>query len=91
MFLCDLFTVPSSEEKHDKKREAVTKVPGPYPLPILGTRWIFSCIGYYKLNKVHDAYKGKKFGPGIRVAFVTTRNIESCSEQPIPIRYTYTF
>ncbi|XP_071868809.1 cytochrome P450 family 24 subfamily A member shade isoform X2 [Bombus fervidus] len=57
--------VPSGEEKHDKKREAVTKVPGPYPLPILGTRWIFSCIGYYKLNKVHDAYKdlNKRYGP----------------------------
>ncbi|XP_012164110.1 ecdysone 20-monooxygenase isoform X2 [Bombus terrestris] len=57
--------VPSGEEKHDKKREAVTKVPGPYPLPILGTRWIFSCIGYYKLSKVHDAYKdlNKRYGP----------------------------
>ncbi|XP_033344817.1 ecdysone 20-monooxygenase isoform X1 [Bombus vosnesenskii] len=57
--------VQSGEEKDDKKREAVTKVPGPYPLPILGTRWIFSCIGYYKLNKVHDAYKdlNKRYGP----------------------------
>ncbi|XP_043582585.1 ecdysone 20-monooxygenase isoform X2 [Bombus pyrosoma] len=57
--------VPSGEEKHDKKHEEVTKVPGPYPLPILGTRWIFSCIGYYKLNKVHDAYKdlNKRYGP----------------------------
>ncbi|XP_033182861.2 cytochrome P450 family 24 subfamily A member shade isoform X2 [Bombus vancouverensis nearcticus] len=57
--------VQSGEEKDDKKREAVTKVPGPYPLPILGTRWIFSSIGYYKLNKVHDAYKdlNKRYGP----------------------------
>lgn len=43
------------------KFKTVSKVPGPFSLPIFGTRWIFSCIGYYKLNKIHDAYKGKKF------------------------------
>ncbi|XP_006570230.2 cytochrome P450 314A1 isoform X3 [Apis mellifera] len=39
------------------KFKTVSKVPGPFSLPIFGTRWIFSCIGYYKLNKIHDAYK----------------------------------
>ncbi|CAK9822867.1 Ecdysone 20-monooxygenase [Anthophora retusa] len=41
----------------DKKFRTVSDVPGPYPLPILGTRWIFSRFGSYKLTHVHDAYK----------------------------------
>ncbi|XP_043793071.1 ecdysone 20-monooxygenase isoform X3 [Apis laboriosa] len=39
------------------KFRTVSNIPGPFSLPIFGTRWIFSCIGYYKLNKIHDAYK----------------------------------
>lgn len=32
-------------------------IPGPRPcLPVLGTRWIYSCPGAYKLDKVHEAY-----------------------------------
>ncbi|CAL7949455.1 unnamed protein product [Xylocopa violacea] len=46
-----------AEKKHDGRCKTVSDVPGPYPLPILGTRWIFSCIGHYQLNKIHDAYK----------------------------------
>lgn len=58
-----MFAVPANEEKHDKKcQKTVSNIPGPYSLPIFGTRWIFSYIGSYKLNKIHDAYRGKKFG-----------------------------
>ncbi|KAK1116630.1 hypothetical protein K0M31_018249 [Melipona bicolor] len=50
--------VSANEEKHDKKcQKTVSNVPGPHPLPIFGTRWIFSYIGPYKLNKVHEAYR----------------------------------
>nr|XP_012150016.1 PREDICTED: ecdysone 20-monooxygenase isoform X3 [Megachile rotundata] len=41
-----------------RKFKTVSDVPGPYSLPILGTRWIFSGFGSYTLNKIHDAYKG---------------------------------
>nr|XP_012150014.1 PREDICTED: ecdysone 20-monooxygenase isoform X2 [Megachile rotundata] len=40
-----------------RKFKTVSDVPGPYSLPILGTRWIFSGFGSYTLNKIHDAYK----------------------------------
>ena len=71
-----VFTVPANEEKQDKKcQKTVSNVPGPYPLPIFGTRWIFSYIGSYKLNKIHDAYRGKEFGPGLHAtsALLTSR------------------
>ena len=46
-----------AEEKEDRKFKTVSDVPGPFSLPILGTRWIFSCFGCYELTKVHEAYK----------------------------------
>lgn len=50
-----------AEEKHGRVAlsKTVADVPGPYSLPILGTRWIFSRFGCYRLNKIHEAYKGK--------------------------------
>ncbi|XP_053984395.1 ecdysone 20-monooxygenase isoform X1 [Hylaeus volcanicus] len=54
-----------NEEKHQRKFLTVSDVPGPYSLPIFGTRWIFSWFGSYRLNKVHDAYKdlNQRYGP----------------------------
>lgn len=46
-------------DQDQRKFKTVSDVPGPYSLPILGTRWIFSSVGSYTLNKIHDAYKGK--------------------------------
>lgn len=51
-----------SEEKDRRPFKTARDVPGPFSLPILGTRWIFSWIGYYRMNKIHEAYKGKDFG-----------------------------
>lgn len=35
-------------------------IPGPGPaLPILGTRWIYSVFGPYKMNKIHEACRGE--------------------------------
>lgn len=45
-----------------RKFKTARDVPGPFALPILGTRWIYSRFGYYSLNKIHEAYKGKEFG-----------------------------
>lgn len=45
------------EEKHERRFKTVSDVPGPYSLPVLGTRWIFSCVGPYDLNKIHEAYR----------------------------------
>ncbi|KAG8041822.1 hypothetical protein G9C98_007126 [Cotesia typhae] len=41
------------------------KIPGPVPIPVLGTRWIFSWFGPYQLDKIHDAYKdmNQRYGP----------------------------
>ncbi|XP_078036135.1 cytochrome P450 family 24 subfamily A member shade [Augochlora pura] len=57
-----------SEEKNEKRESScrtVSDVPGPYSLPIFGTRWIFSWFGSYRLNKIHDAYKDlhRRYGP----------------------------
>ena len=55
-----------------KKERTYTKtignIPGPYSLPILGTRWIFSWIGGYNIGKIHEFYKGmfKKYGPIVK-------------------------
>jgi len=45
---------------NSRKFKTARKVPGPFALPIFGTRWIYSCFGYYRMNKIHEAYKGKK-------------------------------
>ncbi|XP_011314519.1 ecdysone 20-monooxygenase isoform X2 [Fopius arisanus] len=53
------------EDKMKNKVLSVQDVPGPLSLPILGTRWIFSLFGSYRLDKVHDAYKDMNlhYGP----------------------------
>lgn len=40
-----------------RKFKTARDIPGPFALPILGTRWIYSRFGYYRLNKLHEAYK----------------------------------
>lgn len=42
---------------NDRKFKTARDVPGPFALPIFGTRWIYSRFGYYRMNKIHDAYK----------------------------------
>ncbi|XP_070166736.1 cytochrome P450 family 24 subfamily A member shade isoform X1 [Polyergus mexicanus] len=42
---------------NSRKFKTARDVPGPFALPILGTRWIYSRFGYYSLNKIHEAYK----------------------------------
>lgn len=32
-------------------------LPGPQPLPFLGTRWLF--WSRYRMNKLHEAYEGE--------------------------------
>lgn len=45
-----------------------SRVPGPFALPVLGTRWTFSWVGGYSLNKVHLFYKEmfRKYGPIVK-------------------------
>nr|QBC73127.1 cytochrome P450 mono-oxygenase [Osmia bicornis] len=51
-------SAPAEVTDQDRRKfKTVSDVPGPYSLPIFGTRWIFSSIGSYTLNKIHDAYK----------------------------------
>lgn len=64
-FILELVSCFSSSPASTKDRVknrclSAQDVPGPYAFPILGTRWIFSWFGYYQINKIHDAYKGKE-------------------------------
>ncbi|XP_051166696.1 ecdysone 20-monooxygenase isoform X1 [Leptopilina boulardi] len=56
--------VPSSPTQPRRRRTA-KNVPGPYSFPFYGTMWIYSCFGYYDMNKIHDAYKdlNRLYGP----------------------------
>ncbi|XP_015112054.1 ecdysone 20-monooxygenase isoform X2 [Diachasma alloeum] len=62
-------TSHQSDRKKDEKMKnkvlGVQDVPGPLALPVLGTRWIFSLFGNYRLDKIHDAYKDMnlQYGP----------------------------
>ncbi|XP_012286900.1 ecdysone 20-monooxygenase [Orussus abietinus] len=55
----------ASSDKAARPRKTVKDVPGPLPLPVLGTRWIFSWFGCYSMNEIHVAYKDlhRRFGP----------------------------
>ncbi|XP_043277913.1 ecdysone 20-monooxygenase isoform X2 [Venturia canescens] len=55
----------SSKDPVKSRYQSAQDVPGPFALPILGTRWIFSWFGYYQMNKIHDAYKdlNQRYGP----------------------------
>ncbi|KAL0113004.1 hypothetical protein PUN28_012322 [Cardiocondyla obscurior] len=50
---------------NSRKFKTARDVPGPFALPILGTRWIYSRFGYYSMNKIHEAYKdlNRRYGP----------------------------
>ncbi|KAK0088673.1 hypothetical protein PV325_011092 [Microctonus aethiopoides] len=63
------FWTGNSHQSHrDKIKDefpTVRDIPGPFSLPILGTRWIFSWFGYYRMEKIHLAYKdmNQHYGP----------------------------
>lgn len=42
--------------QHHNKQKTINNVPGPIALPLVGTKWIFYCK--YKMNKLHEVYKG---------------------------------
>ncbi|XP_048516410.1 ecdysone 20-monooxygenase isoform X2 [Athalia rosae] len=46
-----------SSTKTLKRRKTVRDVPGPLALPILGTRWTYTCFGSFHMSKIHEAYK----------------------------------
>ena len=44
-----------------KKENYTRDIPGPKALPVMGTRWLYSkWFGFYRLNKVHEAYAGNE-------------------------------
>lgn len=55
-----VFVSVRSGDKIEHRNLTVEDIPGPRSFPILGTRWIFSWFGYYRMDKIHDAYKGNK-------------------------------
>ncbi|XP_015517676.2 cytochrome P450 family 24 subfamily A member shade isoform X1 [Neodiprion pinetum] len=50
-------TSPVSSPEGLKRRKTLRDVPGPIGLPVLGTRWIYTFLGSYRMSKIHDAYK----------------------------------
>ncbi|XP_066999050.1 ecdysone 20-monooxygenase [Anabrus simplex] len=57
------------------RRKTVRDVPGPTALPLLGTQWLFSAFGPYKLSKMHEAYQELKHKYGRIVREEATWNI----------------
>lgn len=57
-------TVESDTANCQRNLKSIRDIPGPYALPIFGTRWIYSCFGKYKLEKVHECYEDmfEKYG-----------------------------
>lgn len=52
-----------------ERRRTEQDIPGPGPaLPILGTRWIYSVFGPYKMNQIHEAYRDmfRRYGSVVR-------------------------
>ncbi|XP_069685662.1 ecdysone 20-monooxygenase isoform X1 [Periplaneta americana] len=76
------------------RRRSVRDIPGPRPaLPVLGTRWIYSVFGRYKMNQIHEAYRDmfQRYGRIIReeafwnfpvVSLLERRDIEAVLKQP---------
>ncbi|CAH1169025.1 unnamed protein product [Phyllotreta striolata] len=51
----------------DWVQKEIQDLPGPLSLPLLGTRWVFSCGGY-TFNKIHEFYADmyEKYGPIVK-------------------------
>lgn len=39
------------------RKKTIKDIPGPYALPILGTRWIYSRFGGFRMDKIHECYE----------------------------------
>lgn len=50
------------------KPKTVHDIPGPFAVPVFGTRWIYSRFGSYRLDRIHDGYRQmfQKYGNVIR-------------------------
>lgn len=46
-----------STDTNCSRIKTVKDIPGPFALPIFGTRWIYTCIGGFKLEKIHECYE----------------------------------
>ncbi|PSN39633.1 hypothetical protein C0J52_13798 [Blattella germanica] len=76
------------------KAKNIKHIPGPRPaLPILGTRWIYSSFGHYKITQVHDAYRDmfERYGRIIKeealwnfpvVSLLERKDIEAVLKKP---------
>nr|XP_022919816.1 ecdysone 20-monooxygenase isoform X2 [Onthophagus taurus] len=64
LILLILFWVNYSKKLNKLKKNSSRTIPGPFSLPVLGTRWVFSKLGGYKMEKVHEFYEDmfRKYG-----------------------------
>lgn len=47
---------PWWSRKQNKCNQGCSGIPGPFAIPVFGTRWVHT-FGGYKLNKLHEFYK----------------------------------
>lgn len=78
---------PWWSKKLVKCLKTVKDIPGPFSIPLLGTRWTFSMFGGYTFSTIHEFYKDMfaKHGPVVKeealwnypvVSIVKKRDIE---------------
>lgn len=50
------------------RQKTVHDIPGPFAVPVFGTRWIYSRFGGYRLDRIHECYKHmfEKYGNVIK-------------------------
>jgi hypothetical protein len=73
-----LSTGPIAFSAQRERRRTERDIPGPGPaLPVLGTRWIYSTFGPYKMNQIHEAYRGE-YRTGNAATYTRKQQVQIC-------------
>ncbi|XP_018332041.1 ecdysone 20-monooxygenase [Agrilus planipennis] len=83
LFMCNWYIWKRVNKRQDVVEKGVYDIPGPVPLPFFGTRWLYSWIGGYKFEKIHEMYEVlfAKYGPIIKEEALWNYPIVSIKER----------